>query len=145
MLSKRLQQTTLHMKISCPMLLLYSCDNIAQVKTLFNVTPETPDNIVQETQCTVVWTTLLFCNVYFGPVNFLIITGCCKWSANIPQNSPTLRKKNTRPGQHWTKRQYCTKQPSSSSSRFVSTELLIVLTQSKGEGARSEFENRCNL
>ena len=32
-----------------------------------------------------------------GPVNFLIITGCCKCRANIVQISPTLDKKNVGP------------------------------------------------
>ena len=35
-----------------------------------------------------------FSDFYFGPVNLLIITGCCKGCANIAQISPTLHKKN---------------------------------------------------
>ena len=39
----------------------------------------------------------LFSDIYFGPNNFLIITGCFKWCANIVQILPTLHKKNPGP------------------------------------------------
>ena len=43
----------------------------------------------------------IYSNFYFGPVNFLIITGsaagCCKYGANIAQISLTLHSKNLGP------------------------------------------------
>ena len=36
-------------------------------------------------------------NFYFGPVNFLITSACCKCHANIVESQPTLHKKNPRP------------------------------------------------
>ena len=47
MLFKSLQ-ITLHRKKSCSMLSKYSYDNIAQVKALYNVVQEAPDNIAHE-------------------------------------------------------------------------------------------------
>ena len=44
-----------------------------------------------------VWITALFGDFYFEPVNFFIITGCCKSSASIAQIFPTLNKKIPRP------------------------------------------------
>ena len=65
-------------------------------KNLCNVIQEAPDNIAHEKILVdVFWTKSLFGNFYFGPVNFLIITGCCKYCANIGQISPTLHKKNS--------------------------------------------------
>ena len=95
------------------MLSQYSWDNIAQEKLLFSVvlillgqlelktlsiTQETPSKTVHEKgQCIVVWTASLFGNLYFGPVNFLIKTGCCKCCANLAQISTILSKKNPGP------------------------------------------------
>ena len=91
----------------------YSRDNIAQVKTLSNVIREAPDNMAHEKilhniaqeapdkiaekkiQCNVVWTASgPFSAIFFGPVNFLIITGCCKCHANTIQIFPILHNKN---------------------------------------------------
>ena len=55
-------------------------------------------------------------NFYFGPVKFLILTGCCKYHADIAQISPTLTRKI--PGQYWTKRQDCTEQTTCKTTNY---------------------------
>ena len=93
----------------------YSRDDIAQVKTLSNVIREAPDNMAHEkilhniaqeapdkiaqkknpVQCGLnsIWS--FFSHFFFfGPVNFLIITGCCKCRVNTIQIFPTLHNKN---------------------------------------------------
>ena len=48
----------------------------------------------------------LYGDFYFGLVNFLKITGCCKYRTNIAQISPTLHKKNPGPTLNKKKRLY---------------------------------------
>ena len=85
-------------KILFNVVLIYSWDNIAQVKTLSSIVLEAQDNNTQEKIIfNVVWTKSLYRNFYFGPVNFLIMTGCCKYHANIAQIFPALHKKYPRP------------------------------------------------
>ena len=64
------------------MLSQYSWDNIAQVKTWCSIAQETPDNIAQE-KPRALSSEQHFWDFYFGPVNFFIITGCCKCYVNI--------------------------------------------------------------
>ena len=65
-------------------------------KNLCNVVHEGPDNTAHEKfVINVVWTKSLYGNFYFGSVNFLIITGCCEYRANIAhkKSRATLNKK----------------------------------------------------
>ena len=94
MLSKRLQ-TTLHMKKilfnNVVILLGQHCTDKNPVQCCPRDSRQncTGKNLVQ---CR-----LNNGNFYFEPVNFLIITGCCKCRNNIAQIFPTLHKKNPGP------------------------------------------------
>ena len=127
-----------------------SPDNIAHGKILFNVVVIllrqhcTGKNVVQccprdcRQHCTEInpmqchlsniWS--LFGNFYFGPVNFLMITCCYKWRANIAQISSTLHKKNPGPKLNKKTKLYST---------IISNKLLILYLVTKTFHITSTF------
>ena len=124
MLSKRLQ-TTLHMKKilfnNVVMLLGQHCTDKNPVQCCPRDSRQncTGKNLVQ---CR-----LNNGNFYFEPVNFLIITGCCKCRNTLHKFSRHCSRKI--PGQHWTQKQDCTEHRQKIAiSQFLAKKIVIMKT-----------------